>query len=265
MAKVLEFKATNIRPFTSWLKRFSSIDNSLLLEIDESAQEFLAKTYNPEKSVVKFSRISFEDAGLTLTSKPVLKSRIKAGIFHIPRVMKSLEHFVSEEFYLGFKYDEVIGEDAGFVGTSILIKNSSLKMNLTCAPLHIFKYISDNLFLTNIAQITPDVSFELPSLRIEKINSLCGLDNEYKFLDFKTRGNKLNVRGKTFEFALADSGKSETGIAIYKAQFEKVDLENYDVDLSDEKIVYKSKDSRTITVTSMVVKDEKYDESVTDF
>ncbi len=179
--------------------------------------------------------------------------------------MKSLEHFVSEEFYLGFKYDEVIGEDAGFVGTSILLKNSSLKMNLTCAPLHIFKYISDNLFLTNIAQITSEVSFELPSLRIEKINSLCSLDNEYRFLDFKTKGSKLNVRGKTFEFTLAESAKVETGISIYKAQFDKIDLENYDVDLSDEKIVYRSKDSKTITVTSMVVKDEKYDESTTDF
>lgn len=265
MAKVLEFKAKNIRPFTSWLKRFSSIDNSLLLEIDEIAQEFLAKTYNPEKSVVKFSRISFEDAGLELSSKPSLKTRIKVGIYHIPRLMKSLEHFVAEEFYLGFKYDEVIGEDAGFVGTSILLKNSTLKMNLNCTPLHIFKYISDNLFLTNISQITPEVSFELPSIKIEKINSLCALDNEYRFLDFKTKGSKLNVRGKTFEFALADSEKVETGISIYKLQFEKIDLENYDVDLSDEKIIYKSRDSQTITVTSMVVKDEKYDESITDF
>jgi hypothetical protein len=265
MAKVLEFKANNIHPFTSWIKRFSSVDNSLLLEIDETAQEFLAKTYNPEKSVVKFSRISFEDAGLKLTNKASLKARVKAGIYHIPRLMKSLEHFVSEEFYLGFKYDEIIGEDAGFVGTGILLKNSSLKMNLNCTPLHIFKYISDNLFTANIAQITPDVSFELPTLKIEKINSLCGLDNEYKFLDFKTKGNKLNIRGKSFEFTLADSGKAETGISIYKAQFEKIDTENYNVDLSDEKIVYKSKDSQTIIVTSMVVKDEKYDESIIDF
>ena len=264
MAKVSEFKAKNIRPFTSWLKRFSSIDNSLLLEIDEVAQEFLAKTYNPVKSVVKFSRISFEDAGLELSSKPVLKTRIKVGIYHIPRLMKSLDHFVSEEFYLGFKYDEMIGEDAGLVGTNILLKNSSLKMNFTCAPLHIFKYISDNLFITNIAQINPDVSFEMPSLKIEKINSLCGLDKEYDFIDYKAKDNKFSVRGKTFELFLTEASK-ETAISIYKNQFEKLDLENYNVDVCDERIVWNSKDSRTITVTSMVEKDDKYDESVTDF
>jgi hypothetical protein len=265
MAKVLEFKASNIRPFTSWLKKFSSVDNSLLLEIDETSREFLAKTYNPEKSVVKFSRISFEDAGLELASKPSLKTRIKVGIYHIPRLMKSLEHFVSEEFYLGFKYDEVIGEDAGFVGVSILLKNSSLKMNLNCTPLHIFKYISDNLFTENIVRISPDISFELPTSKIEKINSLCGLDNEYGYLDFKTKGNKLNVRGKSFEFSLADSNKAETSISIYKTQFEKIDIENYNVDLSDEKIVYRSKDSQTMIVISKVVRDDKYDEAITDF
>ena len=265
MAKVLEFKAKNIRPLTSWLKRFSSIDNSLLLEIDEVAQEFLAKTYNPEKSVVKFSRISFEDAGLELSSKPSLKSRIKVGIYHIPRLMKSLEHFVAEEFYLGFKYDEIIGEDSGFVGTNILLKNSSLKMSLNCTPLHIFKYISDNLFATNIAHIDPAITFELPSLKIEKINSLCGLDNEYDFIDFKTKGTKLSVRGKTFDFSLAEGGKKDTSISIYKKQFEKIDMENYNVSLSDERIVFTSKESQTITVTSMVEKDEKYDESTTDF
>jgi hypothetical protein len=264
MAKVLEFQAKNIRPFASWLKKFSLIDNSLLLEIDGKNKEFLAKTYNPEKSVVKFSRISFEESGIILKDKLILNDRIKVGIYHIPRLIKSLDHFVSEEFYFGFKYDEVIGENAGFVGTNILIKNSSLKMSLNCTPLHIFKYISDTLFLSNIAQITPAISFELPSLNIEKINSLCSLDNEYKFIDFKTKNNHLTARGKTFEFKLSEANKT-TSISIYKTQFEKIDMENYDVDLSDDRIVFKSKDSQTITVTSMVEKDEKYDESSTDF
>ena len=265
MAKVLEFKAKNIKPFTSWLKRFSLIDNSLLLEVDSNAQEFIAKTYNQERSVVKFSKISFEDAGLEMTSKGSIETRIKVGIFHIPRLIKSMEHFVSEEFYFGFKYDEVIGEDAGLVGTGILMKNSSLKMNLSCTPLHIFKYISDTLFLKTIAHIDPAVSFELPSMKIEKINSLCTLDNEHEYIEFITKGGNLSVKGKTFELALSESGKAQTAISIYKAQFEKLDLENYDVAVSDERIVYKSKTSETITVTSMVVRDTKYDESTTDF
>ena len=33
--KTIEFTAKNAKNFTNWLKRFSPIDNSLLLEIDE--------------------------------------------------------------------------------------------------------------------------------------------------------------------------------------------------------------------------------------
>lgn len=265
MAKILEFKAKNIKPFTFWLKRFSLIDNSLLLEIDSNKQEFIAKTYNPERSVVKFSKISFEDAGLEMISKNSINSRIKVGIYHIPRLIKSMEHFVSEEFYLGFKYEEMIGGESELVGKGILMKNSSLKMNLICTPLDIFKYISDTLFHKSIAQIDPAVSFELPSMKIEKINSLCSLDNEFEYIEFKTKSGNLVVKGKTFELSLAEAGKEDTSISIYKAQFEKLDLENYDVDLSDERLVYRSKSSETITVTSMVVRDIKYDESSTDF
>jgi hypothetical protein len=44
-ASKLEFSAKNVSAFSTWLKKFSSIDNSLLLEIDEDKNIFIAKTY----------------------------------------------------------------------------------------------------------------------------------------------------------------------------------------------------------------------------
>lgn len=270
MAKVLEFKAKNVRPFTSWLKKFASIDNSLLLEIDMDTKQFIAKTYNAEHSVIKFSKISFEEAGLELEAEKTIPAdlsgkRIRVGIYHLPRLIKSIDHFLSGEFSFGFKFEDVIGENAGLSGTDIQLKNSSLKMNLKCASLHIFKNLTDTAFLTKIAKINSLVNFELPNLQIEKINSLCNLDSEYKFLDLKTRSKNLTVRGKTFELILADSDKAESSISIYKAQFDKLDVENYNVEMANEKLIFRSKDSETITVISMVERDDKYDESATDF
>ena len=37
--KSIEFSAKNVKEFTGWLKRFASIDNSLLLEIDEKTSD----------------------------------------------------------------------------------------------------------------------------------------------------------------------------------------------------------------------------------
>jgi hypothetical protein len=49
--KTIEFTAKNVKAFTGWLKRFSTIDKSLLLEIDQATSTFIAKTYNEERSV----------------------------------------------------------------------------------------------------------------------------------------------------------------------------------------------------------------------
>jgi hypothetical protein len=266
MAKVLEFKATNVRPFTSWLKKFASIDNSLLLEIDPTAEHFVAKTYNAEHSVIKYSKISFAESGLEISNKPAeLDTKmIKMGLGHLPRLIKSIDHFLSGEFTLGFKFEEILGEPS-FAGTDLQMKNASLKMNIKGTSLHIFKYISEGLFLTKISKVNPLVTFDFPSLQIEKLNSLCNLDNEYKFIDLKTIKEKLTARGKTFELTLADSGKAESAISIYKAQFDKLDLENYRVDMANEKLVFRSNDSDTITVISMVEKDAKYEESIAEF
>ena len=266
MAKTIEFTAKNVKPFSAWLKKFASIENSLLIEVDETNKCFTAKSYNEEKSVVKFSKISFEDSGLTLKKESKDPQFVKVGIYNIPRVIKSLDHFLSGEFSFSVQYEEVLeGTNKNLAGTALLIKSPSLKVKIECTSLNIFKYISDDMFKNKIAQTTPITSFDLPNVTIEKINSLCDLDKEYKFLEFLTRDKKVFVRGRSFELDIADNGDEKTILSIYKDQFDKVDVESYNIDFGEDKLVFRSKDSDTITVTSMVVKDEKYEEDSMEF
>ena len=266
MAKTIEFTATNVKPFSAWLKRFSSIEHSLLIGIDEANKCFTAKSYNEEKSVVKFSKISFSDAGF-VQKKGSDSSFIKAGIYNIPRVIKSLDHFQAGEFSFLIQFEEVLNDEGqkDLAATAFLLKSASLKMKIECTSLNIFKYIPDDLFHSKIAQANPITTFDLPNVTIEKINSLSDLDKEYKFLEFLTRDKKVFVRGKSFELDIADNGDEKAVISVYKDQFDKLDIESYEVDFGEEKLVYRSKDSDTITVTSMVVKDEKYEEESMEF
>ena len=108
-AKKIEFSAKNVKAFSAWLKKFASIDTALLLEVDEPNQTFLAKTYNEERSVVKFSKIKFDEAGLTVkASKDPM--RVKVGIYNIARLMKIMDQFNDEEFTLTVNYDEITGD-----------------------------------------------------------------------------------------------------------------------------------------------------------
>jgi hypothetical protein len=266
MAKTIDFTAKNVKPFTNWLKKFASIEKSLLIEVDEENKCFIAKSYNEEKSVVKYSKISFIDAGFSIKKESKDPKFIKVGIYSIPRVIKSLDHFLSGEFSFSIQYEEILeGEDKNLAGTALLIKSSSLKVKIECTSLNIFKYISDDLFISKISAAEAITEFELPDIFIEKINSLCDLDKEYKFLEFLIKDKKVFVRGKTFELGIADNSDEKGMISVYKDQFDKIDIETYNIQFAEEKLVFHSKDSETIIVISMVVKEEKYEEESMEF
>ena len=259
MAKTIEFTAKNVKQFSSWLKRFSSIENSLLLELNEKEECFVAKSYNEQKSIVKYSKISFSEGGFSLNKKTDNDKLIKIGIYNIPRVIKSLDHFQTGEFSFAVQYDELDdGKEKDLVGIALLIKSSSLKVKIDCSSLRVFKYISDDLFKTRIAQTNSVSTFDLASATIDKINSLCDLDKEYDFLEFLIKDGNIMIQGKSFELKIGETSGNSV-LSIYKEQFHKIDLENYSVDFGDDKLIFRSKDSDTTTVTSMVEKDKKYE------
>jgi hypothetical protein len=249
--KQIEFNAKNVKVFTGWLKRFSSIENSLLLEIDTQTSKFIAKTYNDEKSVVKMSSINFDGAGL-LTSAPIESKRIKVGIFNIPRLIKIMDQFNDVEFNIVIEYQEITdGNEKQYAAEKILLKNKQLKMNVDCTSLGIFKYISDDLFTGTIAAVTPITTFNLSKTNIEKINNLNNLDNENKFMTYSINSGKTLVAGKSFELEIEENkSKENASISVFKEQYSNIDIENYIVTLSEDRLVFTSTDSDTVSVIS---------------
>lgn len=255
--KKIEFTAKNVKPFSAWLKRFSLIDNSLLLELDPSENAFIAKTYNEERSVVKFSEIAFDEAGLVV-SPHTESRRIKIGLYHIPRLIKVMDQFGSDPFNITFTYDEIQGESVELAGMNVILKNKSLKITIDCTSLNIFKYISDSLFKSAISNVESVIdTFDLYKGDIEKISSLSGLDNDHKYLAF-SRNNGIYVSGKTFELLIGESDEAnstKSNIDIFKEQFEKIDVEDYKVKMGEDRLVFTSMNSNTVTTVSMVEKD----------
>ena len=248
--KSVEFTAKNVKAFTGWLTRFSLIDNSLLLEIDQDKSTLIAKTYNEERSVVKMSSIQFDDAGL-LTKPTKDPKRIKVGIFNIGRLIKTINQFADAEFTMTIEFQELISdEETQYAGEKILLKNKSLKMNLDCTSLNIFKYIPDELFVNGIAKIDTIGTFDLSKVTIEKIHTLNGLDSDHKFMSVNFKGGLVNVAGKAYDLAIGTTTSEDAELAIFKDQYGSLDVENYNVALGDDRMVFTSSDSQTVTVIS---------------
>ena len=248
--KTVEFTAKNVKAFTGWLKRFSAIDNSLLLEIDQAKSTFIAKTYNEERSVVKMSSIRFDEAGLA-TKANKDPQRVKVGIFSVSRLIKIMDQFNDDEFTLTVEFQDLVTDgDTQFAGEKILLKNKSLKINVDCTSLNIFKYIADEKFVNVIAKVDAIGKFELSKAVLEKVNGLNTLDEGYKFMEFKFRGGEIFVAGKSYELAIDKLKVVDAELSIFKEQYATLDVEGYSVDLADDRLVFRSKDSETVTVIS---------------
>lgn len=253
--KTLEFSCnSNVKTFTNWIKRFTPIDKSILLEIDLSKFLFLAKSYNEEHSVVKMSAISFDDAGLSLNNAKDNK-RIKIGIFNITHLIKIFDQFNSIPFYFSINYQDIIKDNStDYAAEKLLFKTDTLKIDVDCCSLDIFKYIPDDLFTQKIAAIDIISSFDFTKQNIEKINVLNNLDDsEESTMKIGIMDNKNYVSGKTYELLLGESkeARKDYSLAIFKSQYSALDIENYDAQMGEDRVVFKSKDSDTITVISM--------------
>jgi len=245
----LSYTVNNISLFSAWLKRFSSIDKSLLLEIDLSSSEFIAKTYNEEHSVVKFSSVGFNDVGFELTTKKVPESRIHVGVYDVLKIIKTFTQF-TENFDFIVKYDEILdNKNTKYIGKQLLLKNDMLKVGFDCTSLSIFKYLSDDVFHNTICKIEPLLNFDLKEEDLNKIMSLSDLDKEYKKLEFKAQNKKITARSKSFELTLGICNGQNLKLPILKDQLDKVDSENYQIVLGD-RMILTSTDSPTTTVIS---------------
>jgi len=256
-SKKIEFTAKNVKAFSAWLKKFSSIDTALLLEIDETESRFLAKTYNEERSVVKLSSIKFDAAGFTASPSKDPK-RVKVGIYNISRLMKIMDQFGDQEFSFTVNWDEIEGETVEYTGINLILKNKNLKITVECISLNVFKYISDELFISKISALNEVVAkFDLSKTNIEQTNQLCALDED-KFMEFKTGAN-VYISGKTFDLLIKELPSEHKGtehkINVFKEQFGAVDVEDYAVQMGEDRLVFTSDDEYTITVISMVEKD----------
>ena len=260
MTKTIEFTVKNSNPFTSYLKKFASIDKSVLFELDLENSQFVAKSSNEERSIVKHCILSFSESGFELNTKS--KLRIKIGIYNISRLIKIMEQF-GTEFQFIVKYDEKItnNNEKDYAATSIVLTNKDLKFNNECTSLNIFKYISDDLYKEKICKIDGIISCDLSKETIEKIRALCELDKEFKLLDFVNKEGKLFARGKSFEFLIVNTSNIENRISFYKDQFDKVDIENYKVSIGSDRMLLTSNDTLSEIVISKVEVNENYEET----
>lgn len=175
--------------FSGWLKAFNEIQNSLLIEVDLLHQCFVSKGFTGDHTVVKYGKISFNDAGFELIDikDDDKKShsleewnqqnfcRVKVGIFMIlPKFIKVIDTFTGTDyqFIIEFGIFKANANDTEFHAKSLNFKSKTLKMKVKDCNISEFEQVSDDLFFNRINVIEDSMSFEISMDAVKNLISI---------------------------------------------------------------------------------------------
>jgi hypothetical protein len=241
MSKII-YRVESPARFTNFLKKFSSIESTLLVEIENGVIK--AKTHTPDRAVVKSSSIEISE--ILSVSEGDASTNVMFGLYNIEKFANAFKHFASE-FDLIIEFSELDGKN---VGTQLTLKNKKLNVRFECASYRIFTHISDDMMERIAGDVDNGVEFELDKNIQSQISSLSGIDSDHKLLTFRTGGTTISAIGKSFDLELteADEKLDNSNVTIYKQHFNVLDREDSKVVLSEDKIVFRSAETDTVMV-----------------
>lgn len=236
-------KVKSASEFTNFLKRFSPIESTLLLEIENGYLK--AKTHTPERSVVKSSKI---DMSQIFEGEFTVDQNILFGIFSVDKLTEAFKHFSETDVEFTLSYENT---SDGMVGTEVILSSPSLKINFQCASLRLFTHITDEMMDRISNTEAAPINFVLTKEHQKRISSISTIDSDHKLLTVNVKEGNVNVTGRSYDLSLMsidDKAADDVSISIYKNQFGFLDREDAVAHLSGDRIVFSSIETETKTI-----------------
>lgn len=225
-----------------WLERFKGeiSKDSLIIEVDPKMKAFISKTYSDDKSLVRYSQISFTDANLEIKEQSEdSNQRILIGIYMIlPKFIDAIKTFATaDNFTLSVDYDiqTVAGADK-WCAMTINLKSKSLKMKIPGSSIGAVEMnpLSDEMFFNKV-WVAPDptsatLSPELLKNLVAISDIFATSEKKKNYMEFYTKdledGTYMFVRDpeqETYDYQLCmiDEGTSKDPVSlpIYREKF----------------------------------------------
>jgi hypothetical protein len=244
MAEKITFKVKSASEFTNFLKRFSSIESTLLLEIENGYLK--AKTHTPERSVVKSSKIDMSQI-FDMESANATGQNVLFGIFSVDKLTDAFKHFSDTDVEFILKYENTAD---GMIGTEVVLSSPSLKINFQCASLRLFTHITDEMMDRISNTESAPINFVLTKEHQKRISSISTIDSDHKLLTLDVNKGQVKVTGRSYDLSLMhiDQPTDDVSISIYKNQFGFLDREDAIAYLSGDRIVFSSIETETKTI-----------------
>jgi hypothetical protein len=270
--KEIAYANIQVSKIHDFLTRFLEFDDNLLLEIN--SEEFYAKTYTADRSAIKYSGLPFEEVlQIKGEEEQEIPSSLKIGLINIKQYQQALKFFNSDEQvsmtvqYLNLAGLDDLDDDVAIKTT--INNNKDLKFSFQNGSLSIYGNINNDKFFNEIANTEPieqndpngseemieieqkDFEFTLKLEDLIKIKKYINIDKVESNLEIKFDGKSVNFGNNSFKYKLSsddENGKNKSKASFPKDYLAMLDSETYFVSVCKSKIVFNSKDSKTIVV-----------------
>lgn len=230
--KVLLKRIGSSAKFVNWLKGFKDINSSILIEVDLNEQSFISKCFPTSKAVLKYSCISFEDAGYELRSiyddndkqikwpsdVETASGRIMIGIFEkLSKVIDVFNMFSETEHDLTITFEKK--NDIQYIRSAspvseyqvnaLILKSLTLTMVIHTSKIsEYFEKCDDNTFNNVVCKIISPVIFAISGDTISNLTKISSVFAVDKMTDLLKLVSKKLPDGQKALYAYDESGGS---------------------------------------------------------
>jgi len=237
----LQINRVDQNSFVDFINRLKAIDTFLYFKFRNG--KVTSAVYLPQRDAVKLHTVEVKDLFSVEGDLPEGKE-LKVAFFDATKVLDALKMFQSDQIQGEIEFVE---NEEDFVASSMRIYNDELTITLACSdPSLGFKDLTDAQLQTIFDREGSDFNFVLDTITLNKIRSLFSLDKEDTFT-ITASGEEVRVKGKTYDYQANQSFEGSASEAtLYKKYLNLLDREEYNVYVSDNKVVMRSNDTDTL-------------------
>lgn len=245
----IQAKKITVPHLNSIIKRMLQMDTSVYLNID--GNRIWSDVYTPTKDVVKSVSLPVDD--VIQFDKPITET-IKLSFFSGQKLLACLGYF--DPHNLSAEISLFKDEDDGFLyADKIAFKDNQLKIELHCQDISLgFTSMTSEQVKRAFDLSTQEFAFKLSAEDLSRVNSLLTLDKA-ELLEIYNDQSGVHVKTDSFDLIVDDRVKSvdRKTASTFKAFFQRIDKETYDVSVCENKMILQSEESNTRVALNLAI------------
>jgi hypothetical protein len=245
MENVIKIKKVNANNLSLLVKKMLMMDSQLFISIDKDS--IFSNIYTSTQDIVKLYKAPISDV---FEIEEVLENQIDLSFFAGKKIQDVLSNLNSSEISMDIYY---IKYQEKYLADKIILKDSKLTIEVLCQdPSFGFTSMTEKQINTVLNTKLKVFEFTINKETLSKVLNLFSLDTDEIF-EITTDKHGVNIKTRSVLLNISDvyKKKLDTKIITFKRLLDKVDKEDHNLIVCEDKIIFESLTDNTKTILNL--------------